>query len=242
MPVSFGGSNIPQDSARLFPWQVDHNCVRGGPNDPIMQQQAITTATPPATLGGGSVSWNTSFVMNPVPGQNPPTPRVMSLYANGTFASGAMTVNTTSGGLYLLTVPKGAWIQDVQMYCYTALTGSGFIGVFYAPASTDLTYPPGAQATAALSNMFLLCASTAAVATAGTLLSLKSGSGLTAFNTLTGASVELGPGNANPAATAPNVNQLASLDDMNIYVAAYGTGAPTGGSFAVMINFTGLEG
>jgi len=236
MPISSGGSGVPGDSPRQFPWQVDHNAVRGGPNDPILQTAPVTGTAVPSSLG--SVSWNTTFTLNPVAGQNPPTPRTMSLFGAGSVSGGAVINNTTSGGLLLLTIPKGAWIQDIELYTYTSLS-VGNLGIFYVPNSLDLSYPPGTATAAASSNMFLLCG--IATPAAGTLYGLKSGSGVTAFGILTGASPALGPGVGGVPAT-PNISQLASLDDINIYVMAYGSTAPTAGCFAVEINFTGLEG
>ena len=164
----------------------------------------------------------------------------MALNSGGTLAASVLTGTgpgtgaTQAGGLYLLSLPQGAWIQDIQLYCYTVLSGgsSTSLGLFYTPTPSDLTYPP--------LSMYLL----AGIVTpaAGTLYGLKSGSGVTAFGTLNGVGTALGPGNP----VTGNAAQLASLGDIDIYVCSYliaGSGvAPTGGCFSAMINFTGEEG
>lgn len=224
MPVSSGGSGLPGDSARLFAWQMDHYAVRGGPNDTVAQTTPASPVNSAAPTGGGSVSWNSVLTLGPVPGQQPATPRSMSLSSAGTFAAGQLTGNT--GGILLLTIPQGSWIQDVEVYCYTAPAGATTFGVFYVPTPTDLTYPPA--------TLNLLAA--IATPTAGTLYGLKSGSGVTAFGVLQ-ATTALGPG--TPVTGA--VNQLASLSDIDVYAVLY-TGTATAGCFAVEVNFTGLEG
>jgi hypothetical protein len=233
MPVSLGGSGIQVDSPRKLPWQADHYCVRGGPNDPVAQTTPSSPVNSAQPTGGGSISWNTTFVLPAVSAPFSPTtvnpsplPRTMSLNSAGTLTAGVLGSNT--GGLYLISLPQGAWIQDIQLYCYAALAGgSTNIGLFYTPTPGDLVYPPP--------NLNLL----AAIATpaAGTLYGLKSGSGITAFSALAPATA-LGPG----APIIGNAGQLASLGDIDVYIAAYGGAAPTAGCFAAMINNTGEEG
>jgi hypothetical protein len=233
MPVSLGGSGIQVDSPRKFAWQVDHYCVRGGPNDPVIQTTPSSPVNSAQPAGGGSISWNTTFVLPAVSAPFSPTtvnpsplPRTMALNSAGTYATNVLSGNT--GGLYLLSLPQGAWVQDVELYCYAALAGgSTNIGLFYTPTPGDLVYPPP--------NLNLL----AAIATpaAGALYGLKSGSGVTAFSVLPSIT-SLGPG----APITGNAGQLGSLGDIDIYIATYGGAAPTAGCFAAMINFTGDEG
>jgi hypothetical protein len=238
MPVSLGGSGIQVDSPRKLPWQADHYCVRGGPNDPVIQTTPASPVNSAVPTGGGSISWNTTFVLpavsapfSPTTTNPSPVPRSMVLNSGGTLAAGVLGTNT--GGLYLLSLPQGAWIQDIELYCYAALAGgsSTSIGLFYTPTPGDLVYPPP--------SLNLL----AAIVTpaAGTLYGLKAGSGVTAFGVLP-TPPALGPGTP----ITGNVGQLASLGDIDIYIAAYlaaGSGvAPTAGCFAAMINFTGDEG
>jgi hypothetical protein len=239
MPVSLGGSGLQVDSPRKLPWQADHYCVRGGPNDPVIQTTPTSPVnSAPGPAGGGSISWNTTFVLPAVSAPfspttvNPsPVPRTMALNSGGTFAAGVLGTNT--GGLYLLSLPQGAWIQDIELYCYAALAGgsSTAIGLFYTPTPGDLVYPPP--------SLTLLAGITTPVI--NTLYGLKSGSGVTAFSVLpTGPA--LGPG----LPITGNAAQLASLGDIDIYIATYLAGgggvAPTAGCFAAMINFTGDEG
>jgi len=245
MAITQGGSGVPGNVARQFNWQMDHYAVRGGPNDPVAQTAASSPVNSAYPATGGSLSYTSAFTYPPVPGVTPATPRNMVLYANGSVTSGLMTGNTASSGLLLLTIPKGSWIQNVELYTYTTLAGSASLGVFYVPASLDLVYPAGNTAANALSGPMYLLAAQAAPAQ-GVLYSLKTATGIsTAFGTLPSApQLPLGPGTAqNVSGTAAvNQGQLASCDDINIYVAAYGTGAPTAGCFSVMINFTGIEG
>jgi hypothetical protein len=236
MPVSSGGSGIAGDSARLFPWQVDHNCVRGGPNDPVVQ---TTPAIPAQQTGGGSLSWNTTLTLPPVPGVQPAVNRTMTINSTGTLTSGQLTTNT--GGLYLLTIPQGAWIESLSFFCYAAMAGgtSTSLGFFYTAEPADLAYPPA--------TLNLLAYIT--TPTANTLYSsVATGGGATSFTSVLGAggtsggnASPLGPGNAQTG-----IGQLASLSDIDIYVATFlvaGAGtANTGGCYSAMFNFTGLEG
>jgi hypothetical protein len=230
MPVSSLGSGIPGANTRLFPWQVDHYIVRGGPNDPVLQ---TGPATPAAQTGGGSLSWNSTITLPPVPGQQPATNRTMVLNSTGSLASGQLGTNT--GGIYIGTLPQGSWIQNFQLFCYQALAGgtSTSVGLFWTAESTDVGYPP------ATLNLIAYITSPAA----NTNYSVVTASGVTAFTAVNGTVGPLGPGNA---VTAGGIASLASLTDIDLYVAAFliaGAGtANTAGTYAAMVNFTGLEG
>lgn len=221
------------DIARLFAWQMSHYLVRGGPNDPVLP----TTPTPPAQpTGGGILSWNSVLTLPPVPGAQPPINRTQSLNSTGTLAAGVL--GTNNGGILVGTIPQGAWIEDIELMCYASLAGgtSTSIGIFYAPANT-LGPAPGFQP--ASLNLLAYITSPAA----GTLYATK-GAGdanMVAFTAVTAAPGPLGPGTA-----VTGVNQLASLSDIDIYVAGFliaGSGtANTGGCYSLMMEFTGLEG
>jgi hypothetical protein len=230
MPISSGGSGIAGDSARLFPWQVSHYIVRGGPNDPVLQ---TTPAVPAVQTGGGTLSFNSTVILGPVPGQQPALNRTMTLNSTGTLTAGQLTTNT--GGIYIGTIPQGAWILDVGLFCYAALSvgTSTSVGVFYTNEPGDLTYPPPTL------NLLGYITTPAANTTYG----VKSGSGITAFTAVNAA---VGPTGLGNAAVAGGIAALASLSDIDLYVASFlvgGTGtASSTGCFACLVEFTGLEG
>jgi hypothetical protein len=236
MPVSFGGTNTPGDQARLFPWQMSHYIVHGGPNDPVIQ-----SAAPPTQASPGYLGWSTVLTLPPVPGtQTPPAvplPRVQSLNSTGTLSSGVLGSNT--GGLYIGTIPQGAWILDLSLYCYVSLAGgtSTSIGIFYAAADTVGAGNAGGQPTS-LNNLAYITSPTA-----GNLYTAVGAgdAGTTAFTAVGNSTTPLGPGTGTSG-----VAQLASLSDIDLYVVGFlvaGTGtANTNGAYAVKVEFTGLEG
>jgi len=218
------------DSARLYPWQVGHYIARGGPNDPVV---ATTPAVPAAQTGGGSVSWNTTLTLPPAPGQS--APRTMILNNNGTLTAGQLVNPTTGGGLLIGTIPQGAWITNLMLQCYQTIAGgtSTSVGLFYTNALLDTTYPPA--------TLNLLAYIT--TPTISNLYSTTTSINATAF---TAANAAPGPLGAGVPTTAGAIANLASLSDINIYVAGFlvagGGTANTAGTYAALIEFTGLEG
>lgn len=261
MPVTIGGTNIPGDAARLFPWQVVHYIVRGGPNDPTIQ-----TNSPP-TQGGwlsaniiGSTSIQNTVTLPPIPGtQSPPNvplPRTQIVAAGGSTTNGASYAAPTltnatgalAGGVYLGTIPQGSWIESAEMYLYTAFgsTAANIIaaGIFYAPADTaPVANAPGFQPATLYALGALSQAAATTIGAANTLYSTEAATGSIGRTLFSASSVQVGPGNGNsgslPAA-------LASLSDIDLYFVVAMSNAATGtlnaGCASVRIKFTGLEG
>jgi hypothetical protein len=230
------------DSARLFPWQVPGYFVRGGPNDPVLP---TTTAVGTLPAAGGTFTFNSVATYPPVAGQ---------------AANRSMTINLTTaniGGIFIGTIPKGAWIIATQFFVYTAFTGGAgqAIGVGYVTASTDTTYPPTMTGYLGTINGSGAATGPPAGLFGGEkpVLAVVAGDGYTA---ITSQGFQMGPGNGTTGSGA----QLASLDDINLYVftsgAVTGTGASisaaatgaagaspfTAGCAAVRVSYTGLEG
>jgi hypothetical protein len=262
------GTNSVGVPARLFPWQTKHYIVRGGPNDPVSQ----ASGGPPVTTGG-SLGFNSVLTVPPIQGPLVPpaiqVPRVQSLLSAGALAAtGILSGNT--GGLYVGTIPGGAWIDDIQIYCYTALAGGTAVsvGLFYAPAgSFSAANSPGFQP----ATLFTLGFVTSPVA--GHVYSAYPGIATNEVTTTGGipdptglAGAQIGPGNGVAGAQAlaslgptdgqgfagQTQNQASSLNgtvpngDIDLYfvnflIAGSGT-APTAGEFAFKIEFTGLAG
>lgn len=254
-------TNFAGQSGRLFPWQMKHYIQRGGPLDPTIQ----ATGGPPVT-GGGVLSWNSTVTLPPIPGtQTPPAvplPRVQSLNSTGTLTVTTGVLATNVGGIFVGTVPGGAWIDELEIYCYSALAGgsSTSVGLFYANADAQGAAPGFQPAT-----LWLLGYITGPVA--GTVYSSR---GVPATgNTVTNAGAlraqltgwQTGPGNgvAGPqqlASLGPPGGQgfgglaqgaaQATPGDIDLYFASFliaGNGvAPTAGSFGFRLDFTGLEG
>lgn len=227
MPVSSGGSGVPGNQARQLSIQADAYFVRGGPNDPVLQTTPVVPATP---SGGGSLSWNSQVTIGPVPGQT--ANRTMGLHSAGTLTGGQLTGNT--GGIFIGTIPQGAWLIDMQLMCYTGLGGGTdlSVGLFYALNSTSLVYP--------VPTLNLLAYITSPAT--GTMYGVKTTLGQTLFTAANAAPGPTGPG--NPVA---GIAQLASLGDIDIYLASFliagGGTANTAGCYAAWIDYTGgLEG
>lgn len=239
-------TNTPGDSARLFPRHTTHYFVRGGPNDPVLAT-AEAAGTLPATLG--TFSFNSKFTAPPNPGtQTPPA----------VPAPRPMTINLTvanTGGIFIGTIPQGAWIHAVQFWVYTAFTGGAgqSIGVGYTRTDADITY-----GTTAFTG--ILGAINGSGAGTGPVAGLFGGEKptITAQNSAgdgyaanTSQAYNFGPGNG----VTGSAIQLASLGDINLYVftggaltgtlgtASVATAAAfTAGCAAVRISYTGLEG
>lgn len=236
MPVSSGGSGVPGNQARQLSIQADHYFVRGGPNDPVLQ---TGPTIPAAQTGGGSLSWNSQVTLGPVPGQS--ANRTMGLHSAGTLTGGQLTGNT--GGLLIGTIPQGGWIDSIQLQCLQALAGGTdvSVGLFYCLNSTALVYPPPtlnllAYITSPAANIIYSVMSGAAAAV--TAFTAVLGAGGTAGATGT----PVGPGNP----TAAGIGQLASLGDIDLYLASFliagGGTANTAGVYSARINFSGLQG
>lgn len=239
MPVSSGGSGVPGDSGRLYPWQVDHYFVRGGPNDPVVQT-AQALGTLPATLG--TFSFNSTLTLPPVPGAQPALNRTMAINLTG----------TNSGGIYIGTIPQGSWIVSVEFFVYTAFTGGAgqSIGVGYVAETADTAYPTTFTGVVAGINGSGAGTGPPAGLFGGAQPALAPAAG-SGYAAITSQAFNYGPGNATTASAL----QLASLTDINLYVftggALTGTGASasvasasafTAGCAAVRVSFTGLEG
>lgn len=236
-------TNTPGDSARLMSRHTTTYFVRGGPNDPVLST-AEATGTLPATLG--TFSFNSRFTAPPNPGtQTPPAvPSMRSQTINLTVAN--------TGGIFIGTIPQGAWIHAVQFFVYTAFTGGAgqSIGVGYTRTDADITY----GTTAFTGILGAINGSGAATGPPAGLfggekpvLTAVTGDG---YTTITSQAFNYGPGNG----TTGSALQLASLGDINMYVFTGGalTGttsasaataaAFTAGCAAVRISYTGLEG
>ena len=214
-------TNSPGKSARLFATQQSHYIVRGGPNDPVLP----ATGGPPVTTGG-MFSYNSVLTVPPVPGAQPATPQSQTINST-TGATTAATITTNNGGIYIGTLPAGAWITMIQVYVYTTFSGGTNDTIALAAAIADTPYP-----VATLQNLVTMTAFTG-----GVLYGAPSGTGATAFATAVG----LGPGSGAASAAGRTATQ-----DMDLYLVTYlaaGTGtAFTAGSASIMIEFTGLEG
>jgi hypothetical protein len=217
------------DSARLFPWQMSHYIVKGGPNDPSVLPP---TGGPPVT-GAGYLSWNSSIVVPPVPGASPATPRTMSLHNGGTLTTGQLVTGT--GGIFIGTIPQGAWLLDLNLFCYASLAGGtdASVGIFYVRNSLAIAqvYP------VVTLNLLAYITSPAA----DTMYGIKTTQGVTAFTAVNATVGPTGPGDG-----VAGIKELASIGDIDLYVASFliagGGTANTGGSYGVMVEFTGLEG
>lgn len=247
-------TNVTGSSARLFDWQMVHYIVHGGPNDPTKPTSTTTTITNPANTDGGYlsalVSTSTGTATNfitvfPIPGsQTPPAqplPRSQMMFggsgAGSAPAAGLTSVTNNFGGVYLGTVPQGAWVDSVDMFVYIGFTGGtqilASIGVYYCQANAYNTNTTGYVPSTMYPIAFLSggCA-------ANTLYSTETGlaTAFTSNNTQ-----NLGPGIGSTTFTA---GSLASMSDIDLYFIAYGTASTslTTGSAAVRIKFTGLEG
>lgn len=247
-------TNVSGDGARLFNWQMVHYIVHGGPNDPSTQG----FFNPPGSADGGYLSaWATSAAgvtslnyvsVPPVPGsQTPPAipiVRSQSMWGGTTAALSATLTSfagTLGGGVYCGTLPKGAWVDSVDLFIYAAFSGnSGTVvdlGLFYAPANTVSTTGPGYAP-----NLLFPLAFITGGGTAGQLYSTEAVGWVSAF-TNTGAGI-LGPGLGTTVNTA---GQLASMSDIDLYFVAFGLSTSQGtalatGSAAIRVKFTGLEG
>jgi|SRR5882672_329622 len=147
MATGFAGTN-----ARLFPWQTKHYLIRGGPFDPAIP----STGNAGSLLGGylnavNAAGQTNQITLPPVPGTqtppNVPIPRVQSMNSStGVYTAATGTLATNNGGVYLGTIPGGSWIESVEMFVYTALTGgtSVSVGLFYTP-SENVGVAPGFQ-------------------------------------------------------------------------------------------------
>jgi hypothetical protein len=259
-------TNTPGTNARIFPWQMKHYIQRGGPNDPTLQ----ATGGPPVTTGG-VLGFNSSLTFPPIPGtQTPPAvplPRVMSMPSPGSThvtTTGILTNNV--GGILVGTIPGGSWIQNVEIYCYTAPTFAGTtpfdsVGLFYQSANVFNTVANPQPAT-------LWALATKQTITAGSSFTpfTAAANGITTAGALRGVltAYQLGPGNgvAGPqqlASLGPPEGQgfggltqgataLAS-GDIDLYFVAFATNATssanatmTAGEFGFLVEFTGHEG
>jgi hypothetical protein len=143
MSTNFAGS-----TPRLFPWQTKHYILRGGPHDPVIQSGGIQGA-----ITGGYLNVANAVTLNPIPGtQTPPNlplPRVQNMVSTGTLTVTTATLASNNGGIYVGTIPGGAWIESVEIYCYTTLSGgtSTSVGLFYAESQDATGAAPGFQPT-----------------------------------------------------------------------------------------------
>lgn len=263
-------TNTPGTNARLFPWQVKHYIQRGGPNDPVAQ----ASGGPPVT-SGGSLSFNSSLTFPPIPGtQTPPAvplPRVMSLGSStGVFTAATGGILTSNnGGIYVGTIPGGSWIDNTEIYCYTAITSTATTnpynsaGLFYAPANTFNTVASPQPATLwALGwittpavgtsyTAYQITATAQGVTTAGALRLPLTGYQVGPGNGVAGAQqlCSLGPPEGQGFGGLTQGNTPLPQGDIDLYFVVFSsTGAPTGtltftaGSFAFRTDFTGQEG
>jgi len=126
-------------------------------------------------------------------------------------------------------------IIDMMLQCYQTIAGgtSTSVGFFYTNATLDTAYPPA--------TLNLLAYIT--TPTIGNLYRSITSINSTAF---TAANAAPGPNGFGVPTTAGAIANLASLTDIDIYVVGFliaGTGtANTAGTYAAMIEFTGLEG
>jgi hypothetical protein len=65
----------------------------------------------------------------------------MSPNSTGTLTATTGTLATNTGGILIGTIPGGAWIDNVSIFCLEAMSGgtSTSFGLFYAPANTFST-------------------------------------------------------------------------------------------------------
>lgn len=263
-------TNSPGTGARIFPWQVKHYIQRGGPNDPVTQ----ATGGPPVT-GLGSLSWNSVLTLPPIPGTqtppNVPEPRTMTMLTPGAAhvaTTGILTGNT--GGILVGTIPGGAWIQNVEIYCYTTPTFGGTtpftaVGLFYANAQAFNTLA-SPQPTTLWTIGTITSPTTGNVYVPGTATFAAGANAITTAGAIRGqlTGYQVGPGNGVAGST-----QLASLGppegqgfagqtqgaaalpqgDIDLYFCAFTAGGTssanatmTAGSFGFLVEFTGHEG
>jgi hypothetical protein len=121
------------------------------------------------------------------------------------------------------------------LFCYQTTAGTNTsTGIFWTPETLDVGYP------VATMNMLAYITTPTANVTYG----INTASGVTAFTAVNATVGPSGPGNA----VASNaIATLASLSDIDIYVSSFliaggTTVANTGGTYAVLIEYTGLEG
>lgn len=266
MATGFAGSNF-----RLYPWQTKHYIVRGGPFDPVIQ-----TSGAAGSLTGGYLQVATSITLPPVPGtQTPPAvplPRVQSqISTTGVLTAATGTLATNNGGVYIGTIPGGAWIESVEMFCYTALSGgtATSVGIFYTPSENQGAAPGFQPAT-----LYALAVQTSPAA--NTLYSTRYVGATLNNATFTSAPLvtqfgggwQVGPGLGPSGLTWPAINVTTLAADgppggegfggltqgaaqappgdidlyfVNFLIAGGGT-ANTAGNFQVKVEFTGLAG
>lgn len=257
-------ANLTGLQTRLYPWQVKHYITHGGPNDPVAQ----ATGGPPVT-GAGVLSWNSTLTLPPLPGTqtppNVPLPRVQSLNSGGTLTVTTAVMATSTGGIYVGTIPGGAWIDDVEIYCYAALAGgtSTSVGLFYAPAgSFSASNSPGFQPATLWTLGYITTPAAGTVygtrtrpanatTSAGMLGSALTGYQVGPGNGVSGAQqgANLGPPTGEGFGGAKDLlagGAQPTQGDIDLYFCSFliagGGTAPTGGSFAFRVDFSGLVG
>lgn len=267
MATGFAGSLF-----RLYPWQVKHYLIRGGPFDPVIQSGGTQ-----GSLTGGFLNVTSTITLPPIPGtQTPPAvplPRVQSMVSTGTLTATTGTLASNSGGFYLGTIPGGAWIESVEIYCYTTLSGgtSTSVGIFYAESQDQTGSAPGFQPTTLRLLGYITSPSAGNTYTSrgvpATANAVTSAGGLTVQ--LTG--WQTGPGTGPTGSTFPTINSqtLASNGppggegfggvkdllaggatptpgDIDLFFVNFliaGSGtAATAGQFAAKVEYTGLVG
>ena len=212
MATNFAGSLF-----RLYPWQTKHYLVRGGPYDPVIQ-----TSGNAGSLTGGYLNVANSVTLNPIPGtQTPPAvplPRVQSQNSGGSFSTSTAALTSNTGGVYIGTIPGGSWIESVEAFCYTTLSGGTSVswGIFWAPSETfSASNTPGFQPATLFALAYLVTAPAAntmyttrtmVVTATNNALSLA---GVSAVAEWTGWA--LGPGTGPTGTSTPTGATLAGL-------------------------------
>lgn len=209
MSTGFAGSLF-----RLYPWQTKHYLVRGGPFDPVIQTSGLA-----GSLTGGYLQVATSITLGPVPGTqtppNVPLPRVQSQISTGALTVATGVLGSNNGGVYIGTIPGGAWIDSVEMFVYTALSGGSAtsVGIFYTPSENQVgAAAPGFQP----ATMYCLAYQTTPV-----INTLYTTSGFPGSNGLTGPPVACanwtgwsrGPGNGPSSTSWPTITQTTLASD-----------------------------
>lgn len=178
-----------------------------------------------------------------------PLPRTQSMGAGSGIGGVGMSASLTSvtgnaGGVYLGTIPQGAWIDSIEMFIYAGFTAPGGvtdIGIFYAQAGAYSSSNTAGQQPGTVYPLAFLTGGGAA----GTLYSTELANGSkTAFTSTGGTTApNVGPGLGTSNFT---IGSLASISDIDLYFCVYGTGTAssglTTGSAAVRIEFSGLGG
>lgn len=267
MATGFAGQQ-----ARLFPWQMKHYLVRGGPFDPAFQTAGVA-----GSLTGGYLQVAQTITLPPVPGSMAgtpppiPLPRVQSQISTGTYTTTTGVLATNTGGVYIGTIPGGSWIQSVEIFCYTALSAgtATSVGVFYTPADNiNSANTPGLQP----ATLYALGVKLNPVA--GTLYTSMPIGATANVITTSGALMaqldgwQIGPGTGPSGSTWPTINSITLASDgppggqgfgglvqgaaqpppgdIDLYFVNYliaGSGtANTAGNFEVKVEFTGLAG